>query len=118
VGGAAVAVTPYIGVVAAAPHGGRSIPPWPMAGAALTVVARGGRLSWAPLLAADRWRPLAAVGHGGFLANRRGARRLVVKSAKISNGRIISQNDIYIKCTQVHSMQQVHRPYLCSNPMH
>jgi hypothetical protein len=62
----------------------------------LTAVAHNGRLPRAPLLAADRWRPLGVVGHGGCLANRRSARRLVDKSAKLSNGRIILQNDIYI----------------------
>jgi hypothetical protein len=33
------------------------------------------------------------VGHGGCLSNRCGARRLVEKTAKISNGRIGLQND-------------------------
>jgi hypothetical protein len=37
------------------------------------------------------------VGHGGCVANRRGARWLIAKSAKISNGRIILQNDFKIK---------------------
>jgi hypothetical protein len=50
VGGA----TAYIGVAAAVPHDGRSIPPWPMTGATLTVVAHDGRLPRAPLPAADR----------------------------------------------------------------
>jgi hypothetical protein len=49
VGGA----TAYIGVAAAVPHDGRSIPPWPMTGATLTVVAHDGRLPQAPLPAAD-----------------------------------------------------------------
>jgi hypothetical protein len=66
-------------------HGG----PWATAGAALTAVAHGGRLRG----------PLSTVAHGGCVANRRGARRrrggrrLVAKSAKISNGPIILQND-------------------------
>jgi uncharacterized membrane protein len=49
----------------------------------------GDNLPRAPLLAATVGGRLAAVGHGSCLANRRGARRLVAKSAKISNGRII-----------------------------
>jgi hypothetical protein len=35
--------------------------------------------------------PLADVGHGGSVANRRGARRLVIRSTKNLNGRIILQ---------------------------
>jgi hypothetical protein len=72
--GSAAAVTPYIGAAAAVPHDGRILPSWPTAGAALTVVAHGGRLPRAQLPAADRWQSLAPVGHGGFVANRRRAR--------------------------------------------
>jgi hypothetical protein len=77
VGDAVAAFAPYIGAAAAVPHGGSNLPPWPTA-----VGCRG---------------PLATVGHGGFLANRRGARWLVAKFAKMLNGCIILQNDyIYI----------------------
>jgi hypothetical protein len=69
VGDAVAAIAPYIGAAAAVPHGGSNLPTWPMA-----VGCRG---------------PLATVGHGGFLANRRGARRLVAKSAKMLNNCII-----------------------------
>jgi hypothetical protein len=82
--GAAAAVTPYIGATAAVPHNGINLPPWP------TVVGCRGPRS--PLRTVGG--PLAAVVHGSFLANRRGARRLVAKSEKNSNGFIILQNDL------------------------
>jgi hypothetical protein len=91
VGGAAAAVASFIGVAASIPHGGSNLPPWPKAGAALTVVAHGVRLPRAPFPAAHRWQPLAAVSHGRCVANCRSARRqpkfckMVKKYLKIDN---------------------------------
>jgi hypothetical protein len=86
-------VAPYIGAAVAVPHDGMNLPPWAMTGAALTVVAHGSRLPRARSLQRTVSSPVAGVGHGDCVANRRGARRLVARSAKISNGRIILQND-------------------------
>jgi hypothetical protein len=86
VGGAVAAVAPYIDAAATVPHGGSKLPPW---STAVATYHRGPRRalplpSWptavgctlAPLLAADRCRPLAAVGHGGCLSNRHGAQKI------------------------------------------
>jgi hypothetical protein len=52
--GTAAAVAPYIGATTAIRHGGMNLPPWATAGAALTAMAHGGRLTRASLPAADR----------------------------------------------------------------
>jgi hypothetical protein len=82
VGGGAVAA--YIGAAAVVAHGGSNLPPWLTAGAG----CRGPRSPQRTV-----GGPLAVVGHGGCIAIRRSARRLVAKSAKISSGCIILQNN-------------------------
>jgi hypothetical protein len=60
------AVAPYIGAAAAVPHGGRSLPLWPTAGATLTAVAHSGRFPWGPLPTVG---PLTTVAHDGWLSD-------------------------------------------------
>jgi hypothetical protein len=94
----AVAVTLYIGAAVAVRHGGKGLPPWPTAGAALTVVEHDGGCR-GPHRAADCWRspyrrgsrrlvllPLWPTAVGLF---RRGLRRSMFIFDKFSNGRII-----------------------------